>query len=342
MRQVSGGQQAVAGSPVTGPGQDSAAAPASLERLDAPARIWAIASGKGGVGRSFLTANLGCVLADHVGPVVLADLDFGGGNLHTFLGQPAGTAGMGAFLQGQVDRLQAVARSGEIPGLGLVQGLGGAPVLPNSRSRARLLRGLRRVDAPLAVIDLESGAAAPVLDFFVAADRPVLVVLPEPAAVENAHRFIRQVYLRQLELSARARGVERVVFRRLVGEASPQWKPAELLTRLERLSAGLGQALSRELEGFRLYLLVNQVRHASDVGVGQSLKSAVQSFFGITVRYVGAVRYDADAWWSVRRRRLRVRESSSGDLAVELEQVARNLLQDRELDPPEGAPALLP
>jgi len=48
-------------------------------------RIYPIGGGKGGVGKSFITANLGALLAKQGKRVVLVDLDLGGSNLHTFL-----------------------------------------------------------------------------------------------------------------------------------------------------------------------------------------------------------------------------------------------------------------
>lgn len=49
-------------------------------------RIWAIGGGKGGVGKSFITANLAMLLAQQKKRVVAIDVDLGGANLHSFLG----------------------------------------------------------------------------------------------------------------------------------------------------------------------------------------------------------------------------------------------------------------
>ena len=51
-----------------------------------------IASGKGGVGKSFVAANLSIALAELGNQVIVADLDFGGSNLHTCLGIKIGRA----------------------------------------------------------------------------------------------------------------------------------------------------------------------------------------------------------------------------------------------------------
>ncbi|MCK7483987.1 MAG: P-loop NTPase [Candidatus Moduliflexus flocculans] len=56
-----------------------------------------IASGKGGVGKTVLAANLGVCLAALGRTVVLADLDLGGANLHTCLGVKNRNPGIGAL-----------------------------------------------------------------------------------------------------------------------------------------------------------------------------------------------------------------------------------------------------
>ena len=51
-------------------------------------KIWAIGGGKGGVGKSLVTANLSICLSLMGYKVVAIDLDLGGANLHTCLGVP--------------------------------------------------------------------------------------------------------------------------------------------------------------------------------------------------------------------------------------------------------------
>ena len=52
-------------------------------------RIIPVASGKGGVGKSLVAANLGVAFAQAGQRVVIADLDLGASNLHLFLGHQA-------------------------------------------------------------------------------------------------------------------------------------------------------------------------------------------------------------------------------------------------------------
>ena len=51
-------------------------------------KVWAIGGGKGGVGKSLVSANVSICLALMGYKVVTVDLDLGGANLHTCLGIP--------------------------------------------------------------------------------------------------------------------------------------------------------------------------------------------------------------------------------------------------------------
>lgn len=58
----------------------------SIKQRIAMPQIFPIAGGKGGVGKSFISANLGTLMAKYGYRVALIDLDLGASNLHTFLG----------------------------------------------------------------------------------------------------------------------------------------------------------------------------------------------------------------------------------------------------------------
>ncbi len=295
--------------------------------------VWALAGGKGGVGRSFLAANLAYVLARDIGPVTLIDLDLESADLHTFLGEQAPRFGIDAFLGGAVPDLDAVVNHLAIPGLDFVPGPADGPYAVTQREVTRLLGAIQRLDTPRVVLDLPAIPSQAALTMFCAADRPVIVVVPEPAAVEGAHRLIKRVYGHVLRARLRTEGLPMADQEHIL-HAAALLPPERLLARLEQLTPGLGEAVHEDLEATTLYLMVNQVRHRSDEAAGVSLKNAVQSYFGIAVCHIGGIPYDDDVWLSARRRRLHTREDQGDNLAMYLEQVVANLVEGTELAEP--------
>jgi flagellar biosynthesis protein FlhG len=59
-----------------------------------------VASGKGGVGKSLIAANLSMALARLGHETVAVDLDLGGSNLHSYFGLPNKFPGIGDYLKG--------------------------------------------------------------------------------------------------------------------------------------------------------------------------------------------------------------------------------------------------
>ena len=74
--------------------------------MEQRAKLWAVGGGKGGVGKSFLTTNIGVLLAKEGKRVVLMDLDLGGANLHTCLGVTDLDRGVSDFLMRRYEELE--------------------------------------------------------------------------------------------------------------------------------------------------------------------------------------------------------------------------------------------
>jgi flagellar biosynthesis protein FlhG len=84
--------------------------------------IWTIGGGKGGSGKSFITANIGVCLSKMGSRVILIDADLGGANLHTFLGISPPALTLSDFIKKRVPHLQDVLISTDIPNLQLLTG----------------------------------------------------------------------------------------------------------------------------------------------------------------------------------------------------------------------------
>lgn len=151
-----------------------------------------VTGGKGGVGKTLLTANLGVELARSGARVLLVDLDFGLANLHVALRVSAPRT--------IEDVLARRARLSDC----IVEGPDGVHILPASSGtvamgrldhaqRARLFAALAAEAHAYDLIlgDSPAGIGPDVLAFAAAAERVLLVTTPDPTALTDAYGLIK-------------------------------------------------------------------------------------------------------------------------------------------------------
>ncbi len=268
-----------------------------------PRRIVAIGGGKGGIGKSLISANLGIELARRGKKVVLVDADLGGANLHTTLGVEVPKRTLSDFVERRVHSMEDVITPTGVENLGLVSGALDHLDAANPRyaQKMRLLRHVQALDVDFALLDLGAGTHTNVLDFFLVADHGLLVLVPEPTAVENAYRFVKAAFWRRMRNVAQVFGYEPLL-RSLMSTATFR-SPVELVQTISERDPEAGATLARQLASFRPRLVVNQVRTPQDADIGSAIVGAWRKYFGLEMDYLGCIAYDDEMWKAVRARR---------------------------------------
>ena len=161
------------------------------------ARVIAITSGTGGVGKTNVVAGLAIALAEQGQRVVVMDADFGLANLDILLGlSPKYT-------------LEHVLRGEKVIEEILLEGPKGIRIIPASSgiqeltrldtmSELRLVQGLQRVaeTADWLLIDTAAGIHDSVLKLLMAAQEVILVATPEPTSLVDAYAMVKVLHLR--------------------------------------------------------------------------------------------------------------------------------------------------
>ena len=299
-------------------------------------QIWSLGGGKGGIGKSLLTASLGFQLARMGKRVVLVDADLGGANLHTCLGLPGPDRTLADFIQRRSERIEDVTVETGFSGLRLISGasdLGAANI--NYAQKTRILNRIRALDVDIVLIDLGAGTSFNILDFFLLADQAILTVVPEPTSIENGYRFIKSALYRRLRTAAPHEGVRRIVDAALDPKNPLAIKtPLDLMALVEREHKDAVGVLTREMAAFHPRFVLNQVRDANDLAIGHQLVAACARHLGVKAAYSGFVHYDDAVWQSVRRRKLFMVDAPTTTAAQEIRQLARTLLQGESLGLP--------
>ena len=85
-------------------------------------KIWAVGGGKGGVGKSLVTANISICLALMGHKVTAIDLDLGGANLHTCLGVPIPDRTLSDYLTKKANSIKDLTTPTSIENLSIISG----------------------------------------------------------------------------------------------------------------------------------------------------------------------------------------------------------------------------
>jgi flagellar biosynthesis protein FlhG len=172
-------------------------APGWRRRVDgaqglSPAPVFAFTSGKGGVGKTNMVANLATALAGMNKRVMAIDADLGLANLDLFLGvHPTFT--LADFFTGDVPLDQVVVTNGD--GILLLPGASGVQSITalNPGQKAALVTELDAMTQglDLVLVDTGSGISDAVTYFTTAAQEIVIVVAPEPASITDAYALVK-------------------------------------------------------------------------------------------------------------------------------------------------------
>ncbi|MDZ4677026.1 MAG: P-loop NTPase [Oligoflexia bacterium] len=294
-------------------------------------KIWAIGGGKGGIGKSFIISSLGLSLARAGKRVTIVDLDLGSANLHTCLGCDIPKKSLSDFFSGRVTQLSEIINETPLPGLSFISGANDAVSAANivDQQHTQLMRQLINLPGEYLLIDLGAGTHSSTLDYFLMAGKPLIALTPEPTSIENAYRFIKAAYFKWIK------GVEsKIGLTSLVEQAMDHKNalgirtPNDLINKIAAQNPQYGEAFKAEVEKFKIYLIMNQVRTKNDVDVGHAISSVCKKYFGIEAEYVGYLDYDNAVWQSVRKRRPLILESPYNSLVQTFAQMAKHLDND--------------
>lgn len=198
-------------------------------------RVIAVASGKGGVGKTCVSVNLGIALAKTGHRVVLCDADLGMSNAEVVLGvRPPYSLMDVVFGSYTITEVMT-----PVAGFQLISGGSGLAELANLNrlQRERLVREITSLKdiADYLVLDTGAGLSKTVLSFVAAAGEVIVVVTPEPTSLTDAYGLIKvlaryRVHREVMILINRVKNEKegRMVFRRLAAVAGRYLPDIEL------------------------------------------------------------------------------------------------------------------
>jgi len=288
--------------------------------------IWPIGGGKGGTGKSFITSNMGILLAKQGFKTLLIDADLGAPNLHTIVGLPNPPISLSDFFNKRVAALQETVLQMPIHNLFLISGAKNKLDTANlaHEQKMKLLRAISGLDYDYILLDLGAGTSFNTIDFFTIWDSGIFVCNPEPTSIENIYRLIRSVYVRKIRQVLK---IDR--FRSLAEKAEAQNQdatihhPEYLLDMLKTMDPEQGGKIERILKSFQFKLVLSQVRRQDNPKIGALICKIVERHLGMRIQFIGNVSFDERVHEAVCRKESFVDQYSYSEATLGLKVVIK-------------------
>ena len=262
------------------------------------ATLISVASGKGGVGKSVVSANLALAWAKTGRQVVLADLDVGGADAHIMFGELNPPVTLTNFLNKRVNRLEEVAIPITLhPNLRLIPGTGDTLATANMAyaRKKRLMKQFQELTADVVVIDIGAGTSYHALDFFLMADIHLAVATPEPTSVLDLYRFIKLAAIRRVLSCFLARSQMSDIL------SNRDFHSVEEVMTVAGATHTAGRdAAAAVLQSFRPGLIINRGSDSSRVNV-LYLRKILHQYVGGDLMLVGEVPEDPSVPQAIRK-----------------------------------------
>lgn len=191
------------------------------------AKVIAVTSGKGGVGKSSLTVNLAVQLSRLGKRVLIFDADFGLANIEIMLGiRPKYTL---ADLMYRGKTVRDIVTDGP-EDIGFISGGSGIHELANL-TREQVFSLIRKLDdldrvADVIIVDTGAGVNDTVLDFVAASEEILLVATPEPTSITDAYALMKLLNRKA------AYQPNQTVVKMVANQVREEWEAAELFEKL--------------------------------------------------------------------------------------------------------------
>jgi flagellar biosynthesis protein FlhG len=266
-----------------------------LKELDPKRKIFAVASGKGGTGKSTFSINLSLALATLGHEVVLVDADLGGADVSNLLGITHPRYTMQDFILGKVTYLSEILEPTPSPRLRLR--LGGSDIIsisnPNYQQKLKLIRNISRLDADYIIVDLGPDIAFNNLDFFNAAPLGFLVTQNVDTIILGFYRFLKAAFVRRLRQEFRD---DAFIMNILNDFQNKGWTHtrSNIVTTIRAANRDLHDQLDALLASFQPKLVFNMVKSNAARKTADQMFSFILENFGFRLQTAGFLPRDAE------------------------------------------------
>ncbi|MEW5814110.1 MAG: P-loop NTPase [Spirochaetota bacterium] len=260
-------------------------------------QILPVASGKGGVGKTLIAANLSIALAQAGKNVVIADLDLGGSDLHLMLGIHGVQKGFGTFLTNSSMQFEDIILETPYKNLRFIPGDAEIPGIANIKSSQKqmIIRRLLSLKADCVVMDLGAGSHFNTIDFFLSSGSGLIVTDPTPTANLNAYLFLKNAVFRIMRSSFRKNSAANNYIAGLSQSGSPLQRVyvPRLLQEVREVDPESYGKFQNKIDNFHPRLIFNLLEDPNESSRAGKLRRSCKEYLDIDMEHVGIIYKDS-------------------------------------------------
>lgn len=258
-------------------------------------QIIPVASGKGGVGKSLLSANLAIALGQQGKQVVLVDLDLGASNLHLVIGQSPTSASLGSWFT-EKSQFKDIIQPTDYKNVSFIAGDSQIPDLTSLKhaQKIKLIRNLKNIDTDFVILDLGAGTHQFILDMFLLSPQGIIVSAPAVTATLNGYLFLKNAVFRLLYTTFKKNTPGRQLLDNLKKNSTSMQKLyiPQLVQSLARVDSENTQLFINRMQQFRPRLVMNMIENPTDANKAQRIKTSCNQYLGLEIDFLGLMYRD--------------------------------------------------
>ncbi|HAC32106.1 MAG TPA: ATP-binding protein [Treponema sp.] len=259
-------------------------------------QIIPIASGKGGVGKSLLSANLAITLGQAGKKVVLADLDLGASNLHLVIGQSSPKKGIGTFLTGE-SSFEEIIQPTEYENVSFIAGDSEIPGLSSLKifQKNNLIKKFQSLDCDYLIIDLGAGTHLTILDLFLLSPQGIVVTAPTVTATLNGYLFLKNAVFRLMASSFKKNSPAAQYMKKLKGDSASLQRLyiPKMIEAIREIDPESAKVFSDRMSQFHPRLVMNMIDEPKDADKALKIRRSCQQYLGLDVESLGVMYRDS-------------------------------------------------
>ena len=253
-------------------------------------QIIPVASGKGGVGKSLLSANLAIALGEAGKRVLLVDLELGSSH-------PGSKVGMGTFLTG-LSKFEEIIHQTDYMNVSFIAGDSEIPGLTSLKASQKneLIKSFTKLEGKYdyLILDLGAGTHLTILDMFLLSPQGIIVTAPTVTATLNGYLFLKNVVFRMMYNTFKKGSKAYNYLETLKKDSSTLQRLyiPKLIEILEKEDPEATALFKRRMKEFHPRLVLNMIDDPKDTDRAQRIRRSCQQYLDLDLEHLGVIYRD--------------------------------------------------